>query len=99
MHEVLTAHAPDFILMVDRAGTILFANKTVAPLSVSEVVGKSWFEYIPRFEQERVAAALEQVFETGRSVVIEQQGLGEGGGQAWYGTHIGPVRKDGVVTA
>jgi PAS domain S-box-containing protein len=98
MHEVLTAHAPDYIWLVDRAGTILFVNKTVAPLSAADMVGRSWFEFIPRFEHERVAAVLEHVFKTGRSAVIEQPGVGDGGSQAWYGTHIGPVLKDGIVT-
>jgi PAS domain S-box-containing protein len=98
MHDVLTAHAPDFILMVDRAGTILFINRVVAPLTVADVVGKSWFDFVPKYDHERIGGVLDEVFRTGRSMVVESASVGAGGKEAWYGTHIGPVVRDGEIT-
>jgi len=54
--------APDSIMMVDRAGKILFINRARAPLVTSEVVGRSCFDFVPAESHHRVAAALDRVF-------------------------------------
>jgi PAS domain S-box-containing protein len=97
MHEA-SEHAPDFIVMVDRAGTIQFVNRVVPPFELADVIGKSWLEFAVPFERERIAGVLAEVLRTGKSIVFEQVGIGEGRTPTWYGTHIGPVVRDGAIT-
>ena len=96
--RAIAEHAPDFIMLLDRAGTIRFINKAVPPWTRADVVGRSWLDFAQPFERERIAAILEDVFATGHPVELEQVGYGVGGTACWYGSHLGPVRKDGEIT-
>src|SRR5688572_10976331 len=64
----------DVILSVDRAGTILYTNRAVPPLTVEEVIGKSAYLFVVPEEQARLAAALEQVFHDGTPSQLELSG-------------------------
>ena len=39
--------SPDFIMNVDRDGTILFINRTASGATVTETQGRSCYEYVP----------------------------------------------------
>ncbi len=54
--------APDSIMMVDRAGKILFINRAWQPLVTSEVVGRSCYDFVPVESHHRVEVALDRVF-------------------------------------
>lgn len=54
--------APDVIMTVDRDGKILFINRTLPPLTPSQVVGTICYDYVLPESRHRVAAALERVF-------------------------------------
>ena len=92
---------PDVILTVDRAGTVLFINRTMPPLTLADVVGTSCFEYVPPDSRPRVAAAIEHVFSTQSIDEYEVQGpLGSMGERVWWSVWAGPlIDGDRVVAA
>ena len=98
MHEVLTAQAPDIIMMVDRTGTLQFINRALPPWTTENVIGMSWLEFIPPFDRERLTAVFDEVLRSGGSTVVEQVGYGANGVETWYSTHFGPVTQGGEIT-
>src|SRR5690242_15839252 len=77
--------APDSIMMVDRAGKILFINRPAPPLQISQVIGSSCFDYIPPESHHRVAAALERVFSQRMLDEYEvRTTVTPGGERRWY---------------
>jgi PAS domain S-box-containing protein len=92
--------APDVIMTVDRAGKILFINRTLPPLRPEQVVGTICFDYVPAESRPRVVAALEKVFSTGQLDEYEVQGPpGPDGVRIWSSVRAGPVVEGGRVVA
>jgi two-component system cell cycle sensor histidine kinase/response regulator CckA len=92
--------APDSIMMVDRAGKILFINRARPPLVTSEVVGRSCYDFVPVESQHRVEVALERVF-TQR--VLDEYEVRSAptpdGDWRWYAVRAGPMIEGGKVVA
>jgi len=93
--------APDSIMMVDRAGKILFINRARAPLVTSEVVGRSCFDFVPAESHHRVAAALDRVFTRRMLDEYEVRSAPTPDGESrWYAVRAGPmIEGDRVVAA
>jgi PAS domain S-box-containing protein len=93
--------APDIIMTVDRAGTILFINRTLPPLSLEDVVGTCCFDYVPPESRGRVEAAIEKVFTTRTLDEYEIQGPPNPAGvRVWSSVRAGPlIEGDHVVAA
>ena len=93
--------APDAIMMVDRAGKILFINRARAPLVTSEVVGSSCYDYVPPESHHRVAAALDRVFTQRMFDEYEVRSAPTSDGERrWYSVRAGPmIEGDRVVAA
>jgi len=92
--------APDIIMTVDRAGKILFINRTFLPLVAEAVVGTSCFDYVPAESRARVEAALEKVFTT--RALDEYEILGppnDAGVRAWSSVRVGPLIEGEHVVA
>ena len=85
----VVAHAPIFIAIVDRAGTIQFLNRTQPGHSFEESVGKRIYDYIEPEYHEAARACLESVFRTGTTASYETVAAGPAGTKAWYETHLG----------
>jgi len=84
--------APDVIMTVDRDGKILFLNRTVPPLSVSDVLGTSCYDYVPPESRARVAEALERAFSRGEHDEYEVRGPpGSDGERVWSSVRVGPL--------
>jgi PAS domain S-box-containing protein len=93
----LLENSPDFIINVDRAGTILFINHTVPETTVAETIGKSCYDYILPEYHAIHRKTIADVFATGKAASIETKGMGPGGQTSWYETRFGPVMHDGQV--
>ena len=93
--------APDVIMTVDRAGMILFINRTLPPLSPADVIGTSCYNYVPPESRPRVAAALERVFTTREIDEYEVRSPpGVDGLRGWSSVRAGPlIEGDRVVAA
>jgi PAS domain S-box-containing protein len=92
--------APDTIMAVDRAGKILFINRTTPPFTQAQVVGTICFDYVPTDSRPRVEAALEKVFTTRTIDEYEVQGPpGLDGQRDWVSVRAGPLVEDDRVAA
>jgi two-component system cell cycle sensor histidine kinase/response regulator CckA len=93
--------APDIVMTVDRTGRISFINRTLTPLTVDQVVGTSCFDYVLPESRERVARAIEHVFETREIDTYEIQGPPNAAGQrSWMSVRAGPqLEGDRVLAA
>ncbi|MBM4067931.1 MAG: PAS domain S-box protein [Planctomycetes bacterium] len=91
--------APDIIVTMDRAGTILFINRTVPGLTVEGVTGTSGFEYLPPEHHQSLRDALAQVFGSGQALQYETRATGPHGSLAWYSVRVGPIKRGDEVVA
>jgi two-component system, cell cycle sensor histidine kinase and response regulator CckA len=90
--------APDTIMTVDRAGKVLFINRTYAPFTVDNVVGASCFDFVPPESRARVAAAIEHVFSTRELDEYEVMTAPDADGERWSSVRAGPqIQGDEVV--
>jgi PAS domain S-box-containing protein len=95
----LVENAPDIIITVNRAGEILFVNRTVSGLNVEDIMGTQLLDYIQPEYHELVAQSLERVLVTGNSDSYEIVGQGPNDTLSWYATHLGPIKRNGDVVS
>ena len=96
--RLFTQNVPDFLLQVDRDGTINYINKTLEGISQNDVVGSSVYSWISEETSEKFKDKLENVFKSGGSEVIEHSGNGLKGEPSWFETQMGPLEKSGEIT-
>ncbi len=95
----LIANAPGIIMTVDREGTILSINRTVAGYRIEDTIGTSIYLYAPPEGQEVMRRAVEYVFSTGQPTSYELRGAGPNRSLAWWDTRVGPIVIGGKVVA
>ncbi len=95
----MVEHAPDFIVKMDRDGRILDLNRVVEGMKKKDLIGADSFAFVIPEHRDILRKALFQVFTEGVPVNYEVQGIGEKGTRSWYSSHLGPVRKQGVIVA
>ena len=94
------AHAiPDMLLLVDRGGKILFANRARAGKAASGLLGRNALDYVPPGSRSELEESLRQVFNGGDARSREQRVIYSDGTEAWYTMHTGPVVIDDEVVA
>lgn len=94
----LVAHSPDIITVVDREGTVLFANRTVPTTSVDEVIGTNIFDYVDEEYRADAGKQVRRVYETGECSMLRVAG-DVGGARYWFESHLGPITRDGRIVA
>ena len=97
--RTLAESDPNIVYMIDRIGTILFINRTLARSDRQSVLGSSIRDHIRPTSLAAYLAAIGQVFETGDLVEIEVESLNPEGGWSWYLSRIGPMRSGGRIIA
>ncbi|MBM3132314.1 MAG: PAS domain S-box protein [Chloroflexi bacterium] len=95
----LAENAPNIIISVNREGTMLFANRTVAGVTLEETLGHSLLDFIDPQYHPLVMEVLNKVFETGEPGRYEIKGVGPDRTAAWYETQVGAVKRGGRVVA
>ena len=95
----LVKNAPDIIFTCDRAGTLLFINRTVPGFTVEQVIGTSAYDYILPEHQDTLRQSFERVFQTGEPVYYETAGAGADGTTSWYASRVGALQHDGQVVS
>jgi PAS domain S-box-containing protein len=94
------ATAPDIIMTVDRAGTILFINRTAPPATPAQVLGTCCLEYVEPEGRARVVSAIEHVFATRELDEYEILGPHDTrGSRVWFLVRVGPVIENDQVVA
>lgn len=95
----LVTNAPNVIMLVDRSGKLLFANRSLAQAAGSDRADSTLYDWLPASQHERARAALAQVFASGQPVQYELQGYGAQGQPVWHCMVAGPVRQGDEVVA
>ena len=94
----LVETAPDIITTVDREGTIRFINQPIGVLSTDKMMGKCFYDFLPREYQEIALDSIETVFRTGETDSFEVR-TGESHASTWHTYRVGPLRISGKVVA
>jgi PAS domain S-box-containing protein len=88
----LVKSAPDVLLTIDRAGTILFANRPLWGHVAESLIGTRILNHVPEKERSVLEACLHRVFHSGKRQVCEVAGLG-GVAESWHEFSFGPIQK------
>jgi PAS domain S-box-containing protein len=93
----LIGNAPNFIIIVDRKGTLQFINHTVPGLKKEEVIGSNHYDYIDKEYHQVVKKTINKVFRTGEPDSYKVEGVGPDDTVSWYEANVGPIKVDGHV--
>ncbi len=97
--RALAENIPDFAVIVDEEGTILFVNRIVSPLTLGDVIGTRVTEWVKLDDRAMFMARIGRVFATGEVVSFETQGIGRGGKVIQYENRLGPIMANDTVVA
>jgi PAS domain S-box-containing protein len=97
LFESLVAHAPDTVMVVGRDYRVQFINRTRAPRTVDDVMGKPADTLVADEYQHLVREAMASVFATGQPTEYETR-VQLGDATRWYSVRVGPVLEGGEVT-
>jgi len=93
--------APDFLLILERNGTIRFINRTLPHLTQKDVVGANLFAFIEPDFHDSLQQAIKSVYQTRQHTECELLVREGQGAPAWFHARLGPLWKqhdiDGVV--
>ncbi len=95
----ITEHSPDHIMLLDCDAKIMFINRTVADLTMKEVIGKSVHEFTPPEAHKVADDCFKYVFETGKSATYNTEYHTKDGKVRYFEVRIGPVFRSGKVVA
>jgi len=91
----LLENLPDFVIVVDRAARLLYANRPSPGPAVDELVGSIGFTHISEEDVPKCRDAMESVFRSGRVEMLEVRSA--------YGEHLEcrlvPIEQSGEVAA
>jgi len=91
---------PEWILTVDREGTITFINRAVPGTTVEDIVGTTVYRHVPPEHHPAFREALGRVFSRGEVVELEASITPSGAEVVmWNLNRIGPVFEGGKVTS
>jgi PAS domain S-box-containing protein len=94
----LVNSAPSFIWLLDRDGTVRFANRTLVYEDPEEARGTSVYDYTVPEHRDDVRSKIEEAIGTGDAQTYEIRGYGKQGKIGWYRVNLGPLVEDGQVT-
>jgi PAS domain S-box-containing protein len=89
----LLRNLPAFVMRVDSEHRIAFVNHTLERLQLSDVVGRSMFDFIEPRWVDRVRASVEQALLERKVVHYRTEGVGEGSAPAHYESIVVPIEE------
>jgi PAS domain S-box-containing protein len=92
--RALTDCCPDYLVILDRNGTILFVNHVPPQRNLEDVVGTTLFDFIDKDGAEVARACLERVYETGKSDRYDIDHLDDDGVFRSYESHVGLISRN-----
>ncbi len=95
--RVLAQHLPDFVLVTDREGKILFINRVHSQFEMEKVVSSSAFDFIDPAGADEYRRIFAETIETQKTANIEARAYGPEGKFVWYDTQIVPMVEGGEV--
>jgi PAS domain S-box-containing protein len=94
----LVQTAPDVITTVDKSGTIHFINQPIANLPPEQIIGQSFYKFLPSNYHDLAEDIIESVFRSGRAESFEVH-TGNSRDPSWHTYRVGPLRVSGKVVA
>jgi PAS domain S-box-containing protein len=89
----------DYIIVVDRAGTIRFCNRVDDGWSPEQVMDRSMLDFAMPESTERLYRVIEEVFATGREQTTEMTVRRPDGSLNYFSLRLGPILVDGRTAA
>ncbi len=90
----LVEHLPDFVLIIDRDGTIRYVNRVEPPARIEDYLGRG-LEVIAAEHRDRLRQALSEAWTCTDHVDCEFQAYRPNGSVGWYSTRIAPILQEG----
>lgn len=95
--RTLMENTPQLILTINRAGEILFVNRTFQGFSRDKMLGKPIFTYIPGTDNPKKQETLRMVFSDRNTASFETSIARGDGDEGWFSCNISPVVDNGRV--
>ena len=95
----LVEHAPDYILLVSREGTVEFINRVRPNVTKEQILNSSIFDFLGETERPVFREIFDRVIRTGNPESYEVKTEGELAQKAWYSSRIAPVFRNGEVAS
>lgn len=89
----------DYIVVVDRAGTIIFANRIGNGYTTDQVMDRSMLDFTVPESALRLSQLVQEVFDTAEQRSLETTVRGIGGELLYFSLRLGPVRVADHVVA
>lgn len=97
--QSITENSPDYIMMIDQEGKLLYINRTVPDLSPDRVIGTLIYTYIEEKYHRAMKDCFARVLQTGRPDRYEVD-YRDRGGKIWsFECRVGPVVQNGQVVS
>lgn len=97
LHAV-TAHAPDYLLLLDRELRILFANRGWGNHKVEDLPGRFVIDCVTGSNQRVIGELYAQALASGEPAEREVEDVDSAGGIVYLVHRVTPVREQGVLT-
>ncbi|MBN1345351.1 MAG: PAS domain S-box protein [Phycisphaerae bacterium] len=95
----LTATSPDYIMTLDRRGTVLSVNRDIDDFRSDQIVGRCVFDMMSVGDWRQARAVFERAFEAGESGTSEVEYLGLDGVTEIQEVVVGPIWRGDRVAA
>ena len=90
-YRSVVENAADIILTIDKNNIIQFVNHVRPGITVAQIEGKNFYNFVPQNYQELVKQKFQNVFESKKPQSYEIEGLGPDGTSLWYSVNAGPL--------
>ena len=95
--QALLNSIPEYVVVVNRGGDILFVNQGPPGKEKEEVIGDNIRDYVYKKYHRTIDNALEKVFGSGEKDFCEVEGPGFDMKDGWYEVRVGPIYRKGKV--
>lgn len=97
--EAVCRTSGDYIVVVDREGTIVFANRVGDGYTTDQVIDRSMLQFTVPESAVQLSRMVQEVFETAEPRSLETTVRGIGGELLFFSIRLGPVHVAGQVGA
>lgn len=95
----LVENAPGVLITVNRDGTVMYSNRSIAGTEAYAVRGTNVYNFVPRQHQDLFRNALYRVFQSGEPSGYEVTDSPPGGTPILHVLRFGAIKEDGEVVA
>lgn len=89
--RAISQNSPDFIILCDTQGKILYINRIIAGLNVEDVIGSSVYDYNDAAANNIIREAFLKVTVSASPTMYQTTYTAPNGEKVWFETHLGPL--------